>query len=1269
MKRVSKIFHGGGSSQKHKGPGRGAIAVGEESAAMALVDREEGDTHAMTDLSGRSHSNTNGGQHPKKSKGLKKIAQKMNILGKKSSTHSSSNKRQSTSEVTDLVDMELLDPPAAQLAPLDALKDSHRGGEEGDPEEELSRRLSERLSNHTTSHTTSTAATTSHSNRTSLMNRRSFSHPNLSAADTEDLLATPKQPKMATVAKATNIVLNSPAPATTTSSTASALVKSPVTKLAPSMRDVSRRRVSGEDSNSSINYKEQETTTSTPHTPKTPRTSTTKQKKKTSRRRASVAGDGRDTTTTTKSRTTPIETETDSIPPLHVEELLLSPTKLVINSATHGTIETTMTKEDLMSPHVTKIVRRLPNGNLYITPKPTTKSTNNNDGSSPKESSSKKQQQQQQFQQSESTFTTEATEQQELPSKLPLMDNSSSAQTHHRTDRRTSAGTKKTTNRRRRRSSVEETAAPERRRRSSGSHVAKKQSSPVPELMPATTTTADQTPDPTTMHDVSDTTFNLASVRQTIQNANTDTPASFVSPRRTSRAAGTGVAATPRQRRRRKSGSHLPATSQPVTVGEADSVQLASCPRTTGRARPKPRTRRRRASSIGHAITTTTTTTAPDSKELPDNLPLTSTGSIEAEEQEERPKMLKKKARRRNSTSSIPDAGAALDAMEQQQAGHSSAGKMSSTSNNKRTSMSTSSKRRSTERKASKRNVMKQEPEEEKVNPPPESSSSSRKSVRKAGRRMSKEKRGIVEPTDESTSTSTPLSPLRRSNSTTQFVSQSQHYPPRPPSTRSKAKRRTSFAGDGTDFSDNDANSTFISPNVLKQRLQIPTQSPPHSTAEATEPMEEHTAHTFATEMTPLDQQSSHSFAHELTSDDFQQNNNNVPKRKAKSISPATNKKESVEPPARTRSHVDIFQSHFVVASGGGSGHGSGSGHGGKKYRSSPKSARKRPVMEPEGTKAHDTNDEGEFRPSVKPTVSAVSSDSASAATSTSLPQPWKELLKTTKQRAQSMGDVVSSNNNNNYNHNHASYDFSAGTPSEDLASTESLELEPSPTSVLEEPPTKGVFSLDFTNQQQDVEPHVLTKQQKQQGTSDVQAYHESIQWKSLAVPHPLQSSGRRAQRRMTLTCDGRDNLDSGTNTDRRAKTVAPPGNDGNILSPRGAASRDSDVDAERQKLISPAASNDDASEADLDLSDMVLTQAESEIEAAQLPSVTTIVQHLSASASLIDATDIPYKTTLNSFAAERSVDTDDETLLTRSESGEEDSANNELPKQGSAIT
>ncbi|CAB9523812.1 expressed unknown protein [Seminavis robusta] len=434
--------------------------------------------------------------------------------------------------------------------------------------------------------------------------------------------------------------------------------------------------------------------------------------------------------------------------------------------------------------------------------------------------------------------------------------------------------------------------------------------------------------------------------------------------------------------------------------------------------------------------------------------------------------------------------------------------------------------------------------------------------------------------------------------------------------------------------------------------------------------MEEHTSHTFATEMTPLDQQSSHSFANELTSDDFQHNNNNnnnVPKRKAKSISPATNKKESVEPPARTRSHVDIFQSHFVVASGGGSGHGSGSGHGGKKYRSSPKSARKRPVMEPEGTKAHDTNDEGEFRPSVKPTVSAVSSDSASAATSTSLPQPWKELLKTTKQRAQSMGDVVSSNNN--YNHNHASYDFSAGTPSEDLASTESLELEPSPTSVVEESPTKGVFSLDFTNQQQDVEPHVLTKQQKQQGTSDVQAYHESIQWKSLAVPHPLQSSGRRAQRRMTLTCDGRDNLDRGTNTDRRAKTVAPPGNDGNILSPRGAASRDSDVDAERQKLISPAASNDDASEADLDLSDMVLTQAESEIEAAQLPSVTTIVQHLSASASLIDATDIPYKTTLNSFAAERSVDTDDETLLTRSESGEEDSANNELPKQGSAIT
>lgn len=58
--------------------------------------------------------------------------------------------------------------------------------------------------------------------------------------------------------------------------------------------------------------------------------------------------------------------ESDSIAPLSVLDLSNAPTKLVIESATHGTIETTMSKEDLMDPLVTKVIRRLPNGNLFI---------------------------------------------------------------------------------------------------------------------------------------------------------------------------------------------------------------------------------------------------------------------------------------------------------------------------------------------------------------------------------------------------------------------------------------------------------------------------------------------------------------------------------------------------------------------------------------------------------------------------------------------------------------------------------------------------------------------------------------------------------------------------------------------------------------------------------------------------------------------------------------------------------------------------------------
>ena len=152
-------------------------------------------------------------------------------------------------------------------------------------------------------------------------------------------------------------------------------------KLAPSSKDThrSKARRSSKDAKHLRHHQQKLMSDSTSKLPtmKAPRGSMKK-----SRRRVSVGADGRDANNRHTSASSKkdqeqqdhglveIASDAGSIPILpSMEDLLKSPTKLVIHSEAHGVVETTMTREQLMSPNVTKVVKRLPNGHLFISAK------------------------------------------------------------------------------------------------------------------------------------------------------------------------------------------------------------------------------------------------------------------------------------------------------------------------------------------------------------------------------------------------------------------------------------------------------------------------------------------------------------------------------------------------------------------------------------------------------------------------------------------------------------------------------------------------------------------------------------------------------------------------------------------------------------------------------------------------------------------------------------------------------------------------------------
>ena len=152
------------------------------------------------------------------------------------------------------------------------------------------------------------------------------------------------------------------------------------------------------------------------------------------RRRLSVACDGRDTgtfrqqfiktanNTTAATAVNHAETKQTPIPPLpSMEDLLMSPTKFIIQTKDHGIVETHMTHEQLLSPNLTKVVRRMPNGNLRISPKKQSLSaakqisSNNQNNQKGKNKTNDKQK--------KSTITAAAAAAASLPTELPLLYN------------------------------------------------------------------------------------------------------------------------------------------------------------------------------------------------------------------------------------------------------------------------------------------------------------------------------------------------------------------------------------------------------------------------------------------------------------------------------------------------------------------------------------------------------------------------------------------------------------------------------------------------------------------------------------------------------------------------------------------------------------------------------------------------------------------------------------------------------------------------------